>query len=305
MNQGYHQPVLLEESIQALHINPKGTYIDLTFGGGGHSRAILSQLQGGKLLAFDQDQDAAEVAKTIDTASFTFIQANFRFIKRFLRLHGIQQVDGILADLGVSSHQIDTAARGFSTRFDANLDMRMNQEGTLTAAQVLETYSKSQLTDIFKLYGEISNARKVAESIVVTRATKSIHTIDDLKAVLKPFLPRGREYKYLAKVFQALRIVVNDELGALKSMLEQSVDLLTEGGRLVVLSYHSLEDRLVKRFIRNGNWQGEPQKDLYGHLIRPFEPLNNKPAVAKAEEIATNPRARSAKLRVGIRNSTP
>lgn len=295
----YHQAVLLQESLAGLAIKPKGTYIDLTFGGGGHAKAILEQLSGGRLLAFDQDEAAAQVAKQLSNPQFTFIQANARFMKQFLAFHGVQQVDGILADLGVSSYQIDTAERGFSTRWDGILDMRMDQTSSLTAQEVVNTYTVAQLQEVFQNYGEVRNARTVAQAIVAARATESITTTQALRAILQRWAPRGKESRYYAQVFQALRIEVNDELGALKALLQQSADLLKPGGRLVVLSYHSLEDRPVKHFLKTGNFEGIPQKDVYGNMIRPFKSIYSKPITPTEEEVQTNNRARSAKLRVG------
>lgn len=298
----HHTPVLLQESLEALAIDPEGTYVDLTFGGGGHTQAILQQLQGGRLLAFDQDPAAAAVAQELVDARFTFIQANARFMQQFLTFHGVTSVDGILADLGVSSHQIDTAARGFSTRWEGMLDMRMNPESDLTAHDIVNTYTAEQLQQLFQDYGEVRNARTVAKAIVAARAVASIHTTQDLRNILRRWAPSGRAAKYYAKIFQALRIEVNDELGALKSILQQSTTCLKTHGRLVVLSYHSLEDRLVKQFLRVGNWDGELRKDVYGNLLRPFQPVYKKPVVPSEAEIAANSRARSAKLRAGILN---
>lgn len=296
-----HIPVMLNESLEGLAINPTGTYVDLTFGAGGHASAILEQLAGGRLLAFDQDEAAAQVAKQLSNPQFTFIQANARFMKQFLAFHGVQQVDGILADLGVSSYQIDTAERGFSTRWEGVLDMRMDQKGSLTAQEVVNTYTAAQLQEVFQNYGEVRNARTVAQAIVAARAAQPITTTQALRAILQRWAPRGREAKYYAQVFQALRIEVNDELGALRAILQQSEYLLKPGGRLVVLSYHSLEDRPVKHFINAGNFEGTLCKDVYGHVLRPFQPMTRKPIVSTAEEVQTNKRARSAKLRVGER----
>lgn len=295
----YHQTVMLQESLGGLFIQPEGIYVDLTFGGGGHSQAILAQLKGGKLFAFDQDQDAMHRAHRIEQEAFTFINANFRFMERFLKSYRITQVDGIIADLGISSHQLETASRGFSTRFNATLDMRMDQKSDLLAKKVLNSYSIDQLAQLFKTYGEVRHAYALARAIVVARADQPIDTVDELKTILKKFPPQGREFKYYAQVFQALRIEVNDELAALKEMLVQSANSLKKKGRLVVLAYHSLEDRLVKNFINKGNFEGAIQKDLYGNLIRPLKPLYRKPIVPSKEEIQRNNRARSAKLRVG------
>jgi 16S rRNA (cytosine1402-N4)-methyltransferase len=294
----YHQPVLLQECIEGLQIKPEGIYVDITFGGGGHSRAILEKLSSGKLFAFDQDADAARNAREITHPGFTFIEANFRHIRRYLKLYGVGQADGILADLGVSSHQIDSPERGFSTRFQAGLDMRMDQSASLTAKTVLNLYSEDQLHKIFGMYGEVKNARTLAATIVKERFARPINTVNELKAILAKFAPRGRENKYYAQVFQALRIEVNEELRVLEEFLEQTVLLLKPGGRLVVMSYHSLEDRLVKNFINKGKFSGEADKDLYGNLQVPFKPVTKKPIEASAEEVAANNRARSAKLRI-------
>jgi 16S rRNA (cytosine1402-N4)-methyltransferase len=297
----YHQPVLLQASLQGLNIQPQGIYVDLTFGGGGHSQAILASLQGGRLIAFDQDEDAERVASHLKDPAFTFIRANARFMDRFLAFHGIDQVDGILADLGVSSHQIDTAERGFSTRADGVLDMRMDRTSKLTAQKVINTYSLKDLTHLLQTYGEIGPAYALAKAILAARTHQPIQTTEQLKELAKPFTLPHKSSKFLAQVFQAFRIEVNDELVVLKNILEQSERLLKKGGRLVVLTYHSLEDRLVKRFIKTGNFEGESQKDVYGNVLRPFKPLHNKPITASQEEIEANPRARSAKLRIGER----
>jgi 16S rRNA (cytosine1402-N4)-methyltransferase len=297
----YHQPVLLQECIEGLQIKPAGTYVDITFGGGGHSRAILEKLQGGKLFSFDQDADAAENAKEITDPAFTFVEANFRHIRRYLKLYGAGQVDGILADLGVSSHQIDSPERGFSTRFQAHLDMRMDRAAALTAKTVINTYTEDQLHRIFGMYGEVKNAKTLAATIVKERFARPIGTVNELKAILNKFAPRGRENKYYAQVFQALRIEVNEELRVLEEFLEQSVPLLKPGGRLVVMSYHSLEDRLVKNFINKGKFSGEVEKDMYGNVQVPLRPVNKKPIEASEEEVARNNRARSAKLRIAER----
>jgi 16S rRNA (cytosine1402-N4)-methyltransferase len=294
----YHIPVLLNESIEALQVKPNGTYVDLTFGGGGHSMAILENVKGGKLIAFDQDEDAAENAERLQSKSFKFIKANFRHFDKFLKVEKIKKVDGILADLGVSSHQIDVGHRGFSTRFSGALDMRMDMSKSKSAAQILNTYEVEELQNILSMYGEVRNARTLAHAIVTNRDHKPFRVVDDLKQVLYGLAPRGREYKYFAKVFQALRIEVNDELGALREMLKRSVKALNPGGRIAVISYHSLEDRLVKNFFRKGNFEGIDEKDLYGNVISPLEPVNRKPIMPKEEEIFENNRARSAKLRV-------
>ncbi|MDB5136818.1 MAG: rsmH, partial [Mucilaginibacter sp.] len=260
----YHTPVMLKECIDGLNIRPDGTYVDVTFGGGGHSREIMKHLgDGGRLLAFDQDADAQQ--NVIEDERFEFIDQNFRYLKNFCRLHHALPVDGILADLGVSSYQFDQAERGFSIRFDSELDMRMNQSGTLTAKEVIGTYSEADLHRIFGIYGEIKNAKSLAKTIVTARLNTTISTVADLKNVIAGLIPRGKENKYLAQVFQALRIEVNQELEALKDFLIQSADVLVSGGRLVVMSYHSLEDRLVKNFIAKGKFSGEVEKDFYGN----------------------------------------
>ncbi|PSL05622.1 16S rRNA (cytosine(1402)-N(4))-methyltransferase RsmH [Cecembia rubra] len=292
----YHIPVMLGPCIEGLAIDPKGVYVDLTFGGGGHSKEILKKLNEGHLYGFDQDVDAE--ANVPDDPRFTFVQANFRDFKKYLRLYGVAQVDGILADLGISSHQIDEPQRGFSTRFEGELDMRMSQSGGLSAKDVLNTYEESRLHKIFGIYGEIKNAKTLAQAVVAERALQPFTTTESFKRLLQKFAPRGKEFKYFAQVFQALRIEVNDELGALEEMLLQAVEVLKPGGRLVIMSYHSLEDRLVKNFINKGKFQGEVEKDFYGNLIRPLEPVTRKAVTAEADEIKENNRARSAKLRI-------
>ena len=292
----YHIPVMLTQCTDALAIKPDGVYVDVTFGGGGHSREILKHLEQGHLYGFDQDTDA--VANAPEDERLTMVEANFRDIKRYLRLYGVKQVDGILADLGISSHQIDEPGRGFSTRFSGSLDMRMNQSADLSAKEVLNTYSESQLHKIFGIYGEVKNAKTLAQAVVAERASKSFETTEGFTAFLKAFAPRGKEFKYFAQVFQALRIEVNDEMGALEEMLLSAVELLKPGGRLVVMSYHSLEDRMVKNLIAKGKFQGEVEKDFYGNLIRPLEPVSRGAVVADEAEVAANPRARSAKLRI-------
>ena len=294
--QPYHIPVMLSQCIEGLAIDPNGIYVDLTFGGGGHSREILKQLDKGHLYGFDQDKDAK--ANGPDDPRFTFVQANFRDLKRYLRLYKVSQVDGVLADLGVSSHQIDVPERGFSTRYDGELDMRMDASAQLTAKTLLNESSEADLHKIFGMYGEVKNAKTLAQVIVSERVNRPLTTIAELKEILSRFAPRGREFKYFAQVFQALRIAVNDEMGALEEMLEQATELLKKDGRLVVMSYHSLEDRLVKNFIAKGKFQGEVEKDFYGNLIRPLEPVVRKAVQADAEEVARNNRARSAKLRI-------
>lgn len=291
-------PVMLNECLEGLNIKRDGLYVDLTFGGGGHSKAILNLLDSGHLYAFDQDDDARSNADKIDARSFTFIQSNFRHLKKYLRLHGTGKVDGILADLGVSSHQINEPSRGFSTRFEGPLDMRMNQGTQKTARDVLNDYSESELHRILGMYGEVRNARTLASAIVKARTASPLNTIDDLKSVLEPLTPKGRMHKYFAQVFQAIRIEVNEELEALQQCMEQCSEVLKEGGRLVVMSYHSLEDRIVKNYINKGKFYGEVEKDFYGNLIRPLQPINRKPISASYEEINMNNRARSAKLRI-------
>jgi len=297
----YHQPVMLQECIEALNIKPDGIYVDVTFGGGGHSREILKHLgPQGRLLAFDQDADAQKNLPNDDR--LTFIDQNFRYLKNNCRLQGAISADGILADLGVSSHQFDQPERGFSIRFDANLDMRMDQGGSLTARDVVNSYTEEQLHRIFGIYGEIKNAKTLASTLVTVRLNKSIQTVADLKNAIGPLIPKGKENKYLAQVFQALRIEVNQELEALKEFLEQSVDVLKSEGRLVVMSYHSLEDRLVKNFIAKGKFHGEVEKDFFGNQIKPLESLTRKAIAASEKEVKENNRARSAKLRIAVKN---
>ena len=294
----YHTSIMLEECIEGLKIIQGGIYVDLTFGGGGHSKSILEKRDKGHLYAFDQDEDARENAKDIDSRSFTLVQSNFRYLKKYLKLYGVKRVDGILADLGVSSHQINEASRGFSTRFEGPLDMRMDKKLQKTAAHVLNEYEERELHRIFGMYGEVRNAKTLASEIMRRRISKSFETINDLKEILGKYAPRGRENKYYAQVFQAIRIEVNEELKVLEEMLEQANEVLNIGGRLVVMSFHSLEDRIVKSYINKGKFHGEVEKDFYGNLIRPFQPVNRKPITAKEEEIKSNNRARSAKLRI-------
>jgi len=296
MEMEYHNPVLLKESVDGLNIKPDGVYVDVTFGGGGHSREILSRLnEHGKLFAFDQDEDAQRNA--IDDPRFTLIPQNFRFIKRYLRFYGIKKVDGILADLGVSSHQFDEAERGFSTRFDADLDMRMNQSGALSAFEVINKYEEEKLTNVLFNYSELRNAKDIARRIVEKRSEEKIKTSFQLKEVLAAFVPKSQEHKVLAQIFQGIRIEVNQEIEALKEFLLQVPELLNDGGRLSVLSYHSLEDRLVKRFIRSGLFEGEPVKDYFGNVTVPLKRVGQM-VVPSFQEIKKNSRARSAKLRI-------
>jgi 16S rRNA (cytosine1402-N4)-methyltransferase len=297
MDNVYHVPVMLKECMDALAIKPNGIYVDVTFGGGGHSREILKHLgPEGKLFAFDQDPDALN--NVIDDSRFTLIHQNFRFLKNNLRLNGVKQVDGILADLGVSSHQFDAADRGFSIRFDADLDMRMDQISDVDARKVLSTYSEEDLHRIFGMYGEIVNAKTLAKTIVTARLTTPINTVAELKEVIKKLVPRGKEHKYHAQVFQALRIEVNKELEALQEFLLQTVDVLKAEGRLVVMSYHSLEDRLVKNFLAKGKFRGDVEKDFFGNEIKPFHVISRKAITADDQELVENNRSRSAKLRI-------
>jgi len=294
----YHNPVLLFESVDGLEIVPNGVYIDVTFGGGGHSKEILKRLgTDGKLFAFDQDEDALK--NTIDDERFVLIHENFRYLKRFLKFYGIKKVNGILADLGVSSHQFDEASRGFSTRFDADLDMRMSTRVETSAYQIINKYPEEKLSNVLFLYGELRNARALARQIVECRNEQPIKTSFELKEVLKRFLPKSKEHKILAQIFQAVRIEVNQELEALKEFLIQTEELLDVGGKLSVISYHSLEDRLVKRFIRSGMFEGEPEKDFYGNIAVPFK--KGKLITPTQEEVKKNSRARSAKLRIATK----
>ncbi len=292
----YHKAVLLKESIEGLEINSDGTYVDITFGGGEHSQEILKKLNNGRLIAFDQDKDALQ--NLIDDKRFTFVEQNFIFLKNFLKLNNAVPVDGILADLGVSSHQIDTSERGFSIRFDAELDMRMDKSKDLTAKEIINNYSEEQLKDIFYSYGEINNGARLANTIVEKRKIENIKTIKQFKEAISSCVPNDKENKYLAKVFQALRIEVNDELNVLKEMLNQTADVMKKGGRLVVISYHSLEDRLVKNFLKSGNFEGIIEKDFYGNPKVPYKLINRKVIVPNEKEIMNNSRSRSAKLRI-------
>ena len=299
-NMVYHVPVMLDQCLSGLDINPEGTYVDVTFGGGGHSRAILSQLNNeGRLLGFDQDLDA--MARAPQDSRFTFVRSNFRYLHNFLRYYDALPVDGILADLGVSSHHLDEASRGFSFRFEAPLDMRMNQRATLTAAQVVNDYSEERLQTLFSLYGELPNSRRLAQAIVKARAVEPLRTMQQLLAVATPLMPRQREKKELAKMMQALRMEVNHETEALQEMLEAAVEALKPGGRLVVMTYHSIEDRMVKNFMRSGNIEGRIETDFYGRTNTPLRALG-KPITPSAEEVERNPRSRSAKLRIAEKN---
>jgi len=297
----YHDPVLLSETVAGLAIKPDGIYVDVTFGGGGHSRHLLSQLgPKGRLIAFDQDQDALD--NRIDDPRFLLIHQNFRYLKRFLKFHGITQVDGIMGDFGVSSHQFDEGDRGFSTRFDGALDMRMNQEQGLTAAQILNEYSVEQLTVLFREYGELRNGAKLSRVIEAARKEKMINTTEELKSIVRPFMPRNKEHKIMAQIFQAIRLEVNQELAVLKEFLLQTKEVIKPSGRLSLISYHSLEDRLVKRFMRHGLFEGMPEKDVFGRAFMPFKPVG-KLIVPSAQEIEKNNRARSAKLRIAQRTN--
>ncbi|MBO3271685.1 16S rRNA (cytosine(1402)-N(4))-methyltransferase RsmH [Hymenobacter defluvii] len=294
----YHRPVMLRECLDALDLRPDGRYVDVTFGGGGHSARILEHLTTGHLYSFDQDADAEAEAARLSRPQFTFIRANFRDLHAELARHGALPVDGILADLGVSSHQFDTPERGFSTRFDGPLDMRMDPEAAQSATDIVQDYSEAELHRIFGMYGEVTNARTLAATVVAARRGRAITTIAELKKAIAPCTPRGKENKYLAQVFQALRIEVNEEMEALQEMLLQTAQVLRPGGRLVVMSYHSLEDRLVKNYLAKGKFFGEVEKDLFGNTHQPFTVLTRKPVEATAAEIAENSRARSAKLRI-------
>lgn len=298
--QTYHVPVLLSESVDGLNISEGGIYVDVTFGGGGHSREILSRLSDdAHLYSFDQDADAE--GNVVPSPKFTFVRSNFRYLKNFMRYYGVEQIDGLLADLGVSSHHFDDSERGFSFRFDGDLDMRMNQRAGKTAADILNTYDEKTLADIFYIYGELKTSRKIAAAIVAARRQKQIRTIGDFLEVVRPFSGKDREKKDLAKMFQALRIEVNHEMDALKEMLRSAGEMLRPGGRLVVITYHSLEDRIVKNFMKTGNVEGREEKDFFGRVNSPFHIINNKVIVPSAEEQDRNPRSRSAKLRIAER----
>lgn len=293
----YHTPVLLKPSVDGMNIRPGGVYVDVTFGGGGHSREILSRLSdGGRLLGFDQDEDAEK--NIVDNPHFTFVRSNFRFLHNFLRYHDVEEVDAILADLGVSSHHFDDSERGFSFRFDGKLDMRMNKRAGVTAADIINTYDEERLANVLYLYGELKNSRKLAAIIAKSRSIKQINTIGEFLEVIKPLFGREREKKELAKVFQALRIEVNQEMEALKEMLYAATESLKPGGRLVVITYHSLEDRMVKNIMKTGNVEGKVEKDFFGNIQTPFKLINNRVIVPDETEIEKNPRSRSAKLRI-------
>lgn len=301
MEREYHIPVLLTESVDGLEIKANGDYVDVTFGGGGHSREIFSRLTTGRLFAFDQDEDAA--ANIIENDRFFFIRHNFKYIRNFLKYYEVEQVDGILADLGVSSHDFDVAERGFSFRFDGDLDMRMNRNATQKASDIINTYSEDQLRTVFREYGELDNAGRLAKTLIGARNASAIQTIEQFKAAIAPCVPKLQETKYLAKVFQALRIETNKEMDVLHEFLEQSIQLLKPGGRLVVITYHSLEDRMVKNFIKSGDFSGKQEKDFYGNVDSPLIAVNRKVIVPGDEEIERNPRARSAKLRIAEKKS--
>lgn len=303
MEKVYHKAVLLDESLTGLNIKPEGTYVDVTFGGGGHSRAIIAQLgENGKLFAFDQDADAA--ANTINDRRFKLLHENFSHLKAFLRLEGIRSVDGIIADLGISSHQIDEAERGFSTRLEGKLDMRMDNRNGITAADIVNNYEESELRSLMKMYGELPNASQIAKSICDSRKNSAITSTSELCEAVKKHLPRGFENKYLAMIFQALRIEVNGELDALKALLQQTAEILKPSGRLVVISYHSLEDRLVKNFMKAGNFEGTIKKDFYGNPVAPLKMVCRKVITPSESELQENNRSRSAKLRIAERTET-
>lgn len=295
----YHKPVLLRESIDLMAIKPEGIYVDVTFGGGGHSRAILEKITNGRLLGFDQDKDALK--NDLKDPRFQLINQNFKFLTNFLRFYKAMPVDGILADLGISSHQIDDPERGFSTRFEGNLDLRMDQGANNSAANVVNTYNIEELKRVFKEFGELDNAYHIAQKIVNARVSGEITTTTQLKEILQSHAERGRENKFFARVFQALRIEVNNEIDILKEFLSQTIQAVKPGGRLVVISYHSLEDRLVKNFMKSGNFEGTVEKDFFGNVISPFKPVTRKPLTPDIEELEENPRSRSAKLRAAER----
>ena len=296
----YHVPVLLQESVDGLDIKPDGIYVDVTFGGGGHSREILSRIgENGHLYSFDQDEDAEK--NILNDNRFTFVRSNFRYLRNWMRYYGVDHIDGLLADLGVSSHHFDDETRGFSFRFDAPLDMRMNKRSGMTAAEILNNYDEEQLADIFYIYGELKNARKVASAIIKARSSKAIETTGDLMQITESLFPREREKKETAKLFQALRIEVNHEMEALKEMLYGAQEVLREGGRLSVITYHSLEDRIVKNIMKAGNAEGKVNQDFFGRTVAPFRQISNKVIVPSEEEQLRNPRSRSAKLRIAER----
>ena len=298
---GYHSPVLLNECIEGLNIKPTGIYVDVTFGGGGHSKEIMKHLDGGKLFAFDQDADAYE--NNLPQDGFKLIDANFRYLRNFLRMEGVKKVDGILADLGVSSHQFDVAERGFSTRFEGELDMRMNPKSDLSAKEIVNDYSEENLANVLYKYGELKNSRRIAKEIVSARQVERINTTTELIVVVAKIVPEKYRNQFLARIFQAIRIEVNDEIVALEEMLLSAVDMLNPGGRLVVLSYHSLEDRLVKNLMKKGNLEGNTEKDFFGNLIKDLKEINRKVIVATADEVKQNSRARSAKLRIAEKSN--
>ena len=298
---GYHSPVLLNECIEGLNIKPTGIYVDVTFGGGGHSKEIMKHLDGGKLFAFDQDADAYE--NNLPQDGFKLIDANFRYLRNFLRMEGVKKVDGILADLGVSSHQFDVAERGFSTRFEGELDMRMNPKSDLSAKEIVNDYSEENLANILYKYGELKNSRRIAKEIVSARQVERINTTTELIVVVAKIVPEKYRNQFLARIFQAIRIEVNDEIVALEEMLLSAVDMLNPGGRLVVLSYHSLEDRLVKNLMKKGNLEGNAEKDFFGNPIKDLIEINRKVIVATADEVKQNSRARSAKLRIAEKSN--
>lgn len=296
----YHIPALLNECMEGLDIKPNGTYVDVTFGGGGHSRQILKLLGAeGRLFSFDQDEDAQR--NIIDDDRFTFVYSNFKFLKNFMHYHGVKGVDGILADLGVSFHHFDDSERGFSFRFDAPLDMRMNKQAQLTAADLLATYPEERIAQILSLYGELRNARRIAAAIVAKRSKGGVKTTGELLELVTPFVNRKQEKKELAQIFQALRIEVNNEMDSLRALLQQAAELLNPGGRLAVITYHSLEDRIVKNFMKTGNMEGVVEKDFFGRVSAPLKTVNNKVIVPSDEEVERNPRSRSAKLRVAVK----
>ncbi|MBN1251981.1 MAG: 16S rRNA (cytosine(1402)-N(4))-methyltransferase RsmH [Bacteroidales bacterium] len=296
----YHTPVLIHQSIEGLNIKPDGTYVDVTFGGGGHSKEILKQLKKGRLIAFDQDLDAID--NIIEDSRFLFVRSNYRFINNFLKYHKINKVDGIIADLGVSSYHFDEITRGFSFRADADIDMRMNQDAKISASYILNNYDENDLINIFRKYGEITNSPILTKKIIEYRKTNEINRINQLLKVIEYCTPKKNENKYFAKVFQALRIEVNQEIESLKELLESTLNILNEKGRLVVISYHSLEDRVVKNFIKSGNFEGTVEKDIYGNFDSPFNMINRKVIIPSDEELVLNPRSRSAKLRIAEKN---